>query len=72
MLPIKNAKIISLQDQLGRIHPNFLADIVGMAGNPTVNIQVVRRALRNEGRNYLQTTLGSCQKWFILFVLRLD
>jgi len=37
-----NAKIIGLQDQLGRIRPNFLADIVAVAGDPTVNIQVVR------------------------------
>ena len=29
--PFKNAKIISLQDQLGRIRPNFLADIMGVA-----------------------------------------
>ncbi len=37
-----NAKIIGLQDQLGRIRPNFLADIVAVAGDPTTNIQVVR------------------------------
>jgi imidazolonepropionase-like amidohydrolase len=52
--PFKNAKIISLQDQLGRIRPNFLADIMGVAGDSTVNIQVVRRALRKEGRNYFK------------------
>jgi hypothetical protein len=54
----------------GRIRPNFLADIVGVAGDPTVNVQVVRHALRNEGWNYLQTTLGNRKKRFILFVPR--
>ena len=37
-----NAKIIGLQDRLGRIRPNFLADIVAVAGDPTTNIQAVR------------------------------
>jgi imidazolonepropionase-like amidohydrolase len=37
-----NAKIIRLQDQLGRIRPNLLADLIAVPGDPTVNIQAVR------------------------------
>ncbi len=37
-----NAQIIRLQDQLGRIRANFLADLVAVAGDPTQNIQAVR------------------------------
>lgn len=37
-----NAKIIRMEDQLGRIRPNFLADLVAVAGDPTENIQAVR------------------------------
>jgi imidazolonepropionase-like amidohydrolase len=37
-----NARIIRLEDQLGRIRPNFLADLVAVPGNPTENIQSVR------------------------------
>lgn len=37
-----NAKIIRMQDQLGRIRPNFLADFVAVPGDPTENIQAIR------------------------------
>jgi imidazolonepropionase-like amidohydrolase len=37
-----NAQIIRMQDQLGRIRGNFLADLVAVAGDPTQNIQAVR------------------------------
>ncbi|MGA2362184.1 MAG: amidohydrolase family protein [Candidatus Aminicenantales bacterium] len=37
-----NAQIIRMQDQLGRIRDNFLADLVAVAGDPTQNIQAVR------------------------------
>jgi imidazolonepropionase-like amidohydrolase len=37
-----NAKIIRLQDQLGRIRPDFLADLVAVPGDPTGDIQAVR------------------------------
>ena len=37
-----NAQIIRMQDQLGRIRANFLADLVAVAGDPTQNIQAVR------------------------------
>jgi imidazolonepropionase-like amidohydrolase len=37
-----NAQIIRMQDQLGRIQANFLADLVAVAGDPTQNIQAVR------------------------------
>jgi imidazolonepropionase-like amidohydrolase len=31
-----------MQDQLGRIRANFLADLVAVDGDPTQNIQAVR------------------------------
>ncbi len=37
-----NARIIHMQDQLGRIRANFLADLVAVTGDPTQNIQAVR------------------------------
>jgi imidazolonepropionase-like amidohydrolase len=37
-----NAQIIRMQDQLGRIRANFLADLVAVAGDPTQNIQAIR------------------------------
>ncbi|MGD1009486.1 MAG: amidohydrolase family protein, partial [Candidatus Aminicenantales bacterium] len=37
-----NAQIIRMQDQLGRIRANFLADLVAVDGDPTQNIQAVR------------------------------
>jgi imidazolonepropionase-like amidohydrolase len=37
-----NAKIIRMQDQLGRIRPNLLADLVAVPGDPTENIQAFR------------------------------
>jgi imidazolonepropionase-like amidohydrolase len=37
-----NARIIRMQDQLGRIRPDLLADLVAVAGDPTKNIQAVR------------------------------
>jgi imidazolonepropionase-like amidohydrolase len=37
-----NAKIIRMQDQLGRIRANLLADLVAVPGNPTENIQALR------------------------------
>jgi imidazolonepropionase-like amidohydrolase len=39
---VVNAKIIRLQDQLGKIRPGFLADLVAVPGDPTVNIESVR------------------------------
>ena len=37
-----NAKIIRMQDQLGRIRPGFLADLVAVPGDPVTNIEAVR------------------------------
>jgi imidazolonepropionase-like amidohydrolase len=37
-----NAKIIRMQDQLGRIRPNLLADLVAVPGDPTENIEAIR------------------------------
>jgi imidazolonepropionase-like amidohydrolase len=37
-----NAKIIRTQDQLGRIHPDFDADLVAVIGDPTQDITTVR------------------------------
>jgi imidazolonepropionase-like amidohydrolase len=37
-----NAKIIHMQDQLGRIRPDFLADLVAVPGDPSTSIQAIR------------------------------
>jgi ankyrin repeat protein len=37
-----NAKIIRMQEQLGRIRPNLLADLVAVPGDSTENIQAIR------------------------------
>jgi imidazolonepropionase-like amidohydrolase len=37
-----NAKIIRMPDQIGRILPNLLADLIAVPGNPTENIQAIR------------------------------
>jgi imidazolonepropionase-like amidohydrolase len=37
-----NAKIIRMQDRLGRIQPGFLADLVAVPGDPTRTIEAVR------------------------------
>jgi imidazolonepropionase-like amidohydrolase len=37
-----NARIIRLEDKLGRLRPNMLADLVAVAGDPTTRIQAVR------------------------------
>ena len=37
-----NAKIVRMQDQLGRIRPNFAADLIGVNGDPTRDIETVR------------------------------
>lgn len=39
---VVNAKIIRMDHQLGRIRPNFLADLVAVAGDPTKRIESVR------------------------------
>jgi imidazolonepropionase-like amidohydrolase len=37
-----NAQIIRMQDQLGRVRVNFLADLVAVAGDPTQDIKAFR------------------------------
>ncbi len=37
-----NAKIVRMQDQLGRIRPNFAADLIGVNGDPMRDIETVR------------------------------
>ena len=37
-----NARILHLDDKLGRIRPNLLADLIGVSGDPARNIQSVR------------------------------
>jgi imidazolonepropionase-like amidohydrolase len=39
---VVNAKILRMDDRLGRIRPNFLADLVAVAGDPTKHIEAVR------------------------------
>jgi imidazolonepropionase-like amidohydrolase len=37
-----NARILRLDDKLGRIRPKLLADLIGVVGNPIAQIQAVR------------------------------
>jgi imidazolonepropionase-like amidohydrolase len=37
-----NAKIIRMQVQLGKVRPDFLADLIAVPGDPTTNIQACR------------------------------
>jgi imidazolonepropionase-like amidohydrolase len=37
-----NAKIVRMQDQVGRIRPNLFADLVAVPGDPTQDIKTVR------------------------------
>jgi imidazolonepropionase-like amidohydrolase len=39
-----NAKIIRMEDQLGRIRPGLLADLVAVEGDPTKSIESMRNA----------------------------
>jgi imidazolonepropionase-like amidohydrolase len=39
---VVNAKILRMEDRLGRIRSNFLADLVGVAGDPTKRIESLR------------------------------
>ncbi|MDA9614609.1 amidohydrolase family protein, partial [Pseudomonadota bacterium] len=38
---IESAKLLRMDDRLGRIQPNMLADIIGMAKNPLDDISAV-------------------------------
>jgi imidazolonepropionase-like amidohydrolase len=38
-----NARIFHLDDQLGRVSPGFLADLVAVEGDPTREIGATRR-----------------------------
>jgi imidazolonepropionase-like amidohydrolase len=37
-----NAKIVRMEDKIGRIRPGLFADIIAVAGDPTSQIQAVR------------------------------
>jgi len=39
---IVNAQILRLEDRLGRIRTNYLAEVVAVAGDPTKHIESVR------------------------------
>ncbi len=39
---VTNAKIVRMEDRLGRIQPGFLADLVAVSGDPTQDIRAVR------------------------------
>ena len=38
-----NARILRMENEVGRIRPNLLADLVAVAGDPTRDISTVRR-----------------------------
>jgi imidazolonepropionase-like amidohydrolase len=40
-----NAQIIRMENELGRIRPNMIADLIAVAGDPTQEIQAVRRVV---------------------------
>src|SRR5436190_8590900 len=37
-----NAKIVRMEEQIGRIRPNMLADVIGCAGDPSKDVQMLR------------------------------
>jgi imidazolonepropionase-like amidohydrolase len=37
-----NAKIVRMEDKLGRVQPNMFADLIAVAGNPTTHIEAIR------------------------------
>ena len=37
-----NARIMRMENQVGRIRPQLLADLIAVAGDPTTRIQAVR------------------------------
>ena len=37
-----NAKIVRLEDRLGKVRPDFLADLVAVLGDPSSDIKAVR------------------------------
>jgi imidazolonepropionase-like amidohydrolase len=40
-----NAKIIHLEDKLGRLRPGLLADLIAVSGDPTVQVEAIRRVV---------------------------
>jgi imidazolonepropionase-like amidohydrolase len=37
-----NARIIRMEDKVGRLRPGLLADVIGVTGDPTAQIQAMR------------------------------
>ena len=52
---VTSAELIEMDDELGRLAPGYLADIIAVPGDPTEDITAPRgRPLRDEGRPHLQ------------------
>jgi imidazolonepropionase-like amidohydrolase len=51
-----NAKILRLEDKLGRIRPGLWADLVAVAGDPTAHIEAARevRFVMKDGVIYVR------------------
>jgi len=51
-----NAKILRMEKQLGQIRPGYYADLIGVPGNPTKDIQTIRNVsfVMKDGQIYTQ------------------
>ena len=54
-----NAKLLRMQDKLGMIKPNFLADLIAVPGNPVEDISAIKQVkfVMKDGKVYKQPGL---------------